>query len=169
MSNLIKISIQSIWGTEEKTLCRFRGQWEKYTKKGTHLWVKKIYAWYQRGVSFVWWWEHGVLSVTHGKSGGVSFCPSFKLDVSPCLRTQQTAEVTQMRFFLLRSATWSDETRRFPLPSSLSQTDARKSGPTPTCKHIWTWQPLPTIPQDSILPFFPKDVEVPQVKTNQSN
>ncbi len=66
-----------------------------------------FHAWYQKQSHSVCvlWWEHGVLSVTHGKSGGVFFRPSFKLDVSPSLCTQQTAEVTQMRFFLLRSAT----------------------------------------------------------------
>lgn len=61
-----------------------------------------------------------------------------------------------MRFFLLRSATCPDESRRFQPPSTLSHTDPWKSGRTPTDNHIRTWQPHLAIPQDGILPFFPQ-------------
>lgn len=114
-----------------------------------------FHAWYQKESHsvFVWWWEHGVLSVTHGKSGDVFFRPSLKLDVSPSLRTQQTAEVTQMRFFLLCSATCPDDRNQ---AFSTSHTDPWKSGCMPTGKHIRTRQPHLAIPQDAILPFFPQ-------------
>lgn len=144
-------------GREKKPSLWIQGTVRKIHKERDPFVSEKFCAWYQKEshLVFVWWWEHGVLSVTQGKSEGVSFRPSFKLDVSPSLCTQQTAEVTQMRFFLLRSATCPDETRRFQLPSSLSHTDPRKSGRMPTGEHIWTWQPHPTIPQDGIIPFFP--------------
>ncbi len=168
LSNLIKITIQCVGKRRKNPL------WIQETVRKTHQEMNPFasqffHARYQKESHSVCvlWWEHGVLSVTHGKSGGVFFRPSFKLDVSPSLCTQQTAEVTQMRFFLLRSATCPDKTRRFQPPFTLSNTDPWKSGRMPTGKHIRTWQPHLANPQDGILPFF--SPKMFRVKTNQSN